>query len=223
MLRASPDVSVPDDFAYLLKMDFLSWRVGGEVDDALFQFQPPEKAVKYDSMDAYYQSLAGVTTEHPLLGKPAPRLVAKTLDGRPVNSSDAKDKVVVLDFWATWCEPCLAAVPVIKDVTKSYRDDVVFYAVNVGEEAKTIKRFVDENEWDLAVLVDPDESIAEAFRADALPQTVIIGADGVIESVHVGFAGVEGLRQRLTDELDVLTVGGKIASANGEAKGDGEP
>lgn len=214
MLRASDQVAVPENFVYQLEMDFTGWRIEGEVDGGLFVHRPSDEMVAFDSLEEYYRSVAGVAEEHPLLGQPAPEFTADRLTGGKLASSELADKVVILDFWATWCEPCLAAIPVIEEVAGKFKDkDVVFLALNVGEESAQVKQFVQEQSWDHDVLIDPSEELAQAFRADALPQTVIIGKSGIIESVHVGFAGIEGLRKRLTDELEVLSVGGKIASA----------
>lgn len=215
MLKSSGQVSVPDNFSYQLRADFLRWRMSGDVDEQLFHYSPPQDAVEYKSLQEYYESLAGVVAEHPLLGQPAPPLVAKDLDESEVRSEDLAGKVVILDFWATWCKPCIAAVPVIDEVADRFREQgVVYYAVSTGEDRDLVSGFVEEQGWDVNVLVDSTETIADAFKADALPQTVVIGKNGIIESVHIGFAGTEALQKRLTDELEVLTVGGKIASAS---------
>jgi thiol-disulfide isomerase/thioredoxin len=214
MLKASGQVAVPDNFSFRLRADFSSWRMSGEVDERLFRYTPPEGAVKFKSLEAYYESIAGVVAEHPLLGKPSPPLQAKTIGGDEVRSDGLDGKVVILDFWATWCKPCIAAVPVIEEVAGQFNDKgVVYYAVNTGEDLELVKGFVEQQGWKVNVLIDPAETIAEAFQADAIPQTVIIGKDGIVESVHIGFAGADALRKRLIDELDVLSIGGRIASA----------
>lgn len=217
MLRGSRQVDLPPGFQHQLRFDFLSWRITGEVPDTLFRYDPPENAKQYSSVEAYHQSIAGVVDAHPLLGKPMPSFAGVTLDNRSITSSDLKDKVVVLDFWSTWCDPCVAAMPTLERVTKRYADkDVVFYAVNVGETAGKVRGFLKEQRWDVNVMVDPQAKIAAAFQADAIPQRIIIGKNGIIESVHVGFHGEEALEQQLTDELDVLYQGGRIASATPE-------
>jgi thiol-disulfide isomerase/thioredoxin len=218
MLKSSGQVSVPDNFSYQLRADFLGWRMSGDVDEQLFRYTPPQDAMKYKSLEEYYESLAGVVAEHPLLGEPAPPLVAKDLNESEVRSDDLAGKVVILGFWATWCEPCIAAVPVIDEVADRFsQQGVVYYAVSTGEDRDLVSGFVEEQGWDVNVLVDSTETIADAFKADALPQTVVIGKSGIIESVHIGFAGTEALKKRLTDELEVLIVGGKIASSGDAA------
>ena len=113
-------------------------------------------------------------------------------------------------------------MPVLSEVTDEFADkDVVFLAVNVGEDLELVKSFLKKQDLELDVVMDPGGKISDAFRADAIPQTVVVGKSGVIESVHMGFPGEDELRQRLTDELSVLSVGGHIESET--PAGDAEP
>lgn len=217
MLRATSSVQIDETFSYVLRFDFLGWRVTGKIDDALFEYRPPKEAKEYKSLDDYYQQIAGAVTEHPLLGKKAPKFSAKTLAGQTVNNRTLADKVVVVDFWATWCVPCASVVPVLKEVTDEYADKgVVFLPVNVGEMPEKIETYLKAQDWQLDAVIDSDAKVSTAFSADAIPLTVVIGKTGVVESTHVGFPGAEALRERLTDELDVLLVGGRIATAENE-------
>lgn len=211
MLRASGQMRVPAGYQYQLRYDFLSWRMSGKVDDGLFVYEPPKGSRRYDSLTQYTESIAGVADDHPLLGKVMPDFAAVAMDGSAVASQDFKNKVIVLDFWSTWCTPCLKAMPTLQRVMGDY-DDVVFYAINVGEGPQKVRGFCSEQSWDLPVLLDPKAEIADAFRADAIPQRILIGKSGLIESVHVGFRSNDALAKQLSDELNVLTVGGRIAS-----------
>lgn len=230
MLIASGQLQLPDSFSYQVRFDFLSWRVSGDVSQDLFVYTPTKDAKEYDSLEDYYESVAGVVGEHPLLGKPAPRFKTKTLAGEDFDSKSLADKVVVLDFWATWCTPCLAALPILQEVTNDFADkDVVLLAVNTGEEQEKIEAFLQDQELELAnVLLDPQGKIADGYAADAIPQTIVIGKSGAVESVHIGFAGADALKQRLVDELEVLTIGGRIGSvpadqaANAQSDGNTE-
>lgn len=214
MLVASNQVQIPEGYAYQLRYDFLSWRVTGDLDESLFSYTPSPDAKEYRSFDEYYESLAGVMAEHPLLGKESPAFEGTLLGQDKISSDSFAGKVVVIDFWATWCAPCVASLPTIKQVTDQYADKgVLFFALNTGEQADEVQTFLKERELELKVILDPDGKIATAFRADAIPQTILIGKDGIIESAHIGFVGEEALKQRLIDELDVLTIGGRIASA----------
>ncbi len=223
MLAASQQVQIPAGFAYQLRFDFLAWRVSGEIDKSLFSYTPPATAKEYQSFESYYQAIAGVMSDHPLLGKETPKFEGVMLGGEKISAEAFEGKVVVLDFWATWCAPCVASLPLIKQITDEYADkDVLFFALNTGESTEEVEQFLKEKELDLKVILDPEGTIASIFVADAIPQTILIGKNGVIESAHIGFVGEEALRQRLNDELEVLAVGGKIASAEASGEVDAE-
>ena len=223
MLIGSNQVSVPEGFSHQVRYDFLTWRVSGDVDERLFSYVPSEDATEYESINDYYESLSGASSEHPMLGKPAPPFEGLTMAGEKFDSRSLRDKVVVIDFWATWCTPCLNAMPIIKEVTDDYADKgVVFLGLNTGEEPEAIKAFLEKHELDINTILDPDGKIATLFAADAIPQTILVGKTGAVESVHIGFPGEEAMRQRLIDELDVLSVGGQIGSATADMAKEAE-
>ncbi len=217
MLQASDQVHVPEGYELSLRYDFVSWRVTGEVDDKLFRFAASQDATQYDSLADYQRKTADELGSHPLLGKPAPTYTLTLLDGSKVSSEDLKDKIVVLDFWATWCIPCTEAMPVIKSAVDQFADeDVVLYAVNAGENANLVSGFVSQQDWGIDVAVDPKGTLIDAFSAQEIPLTFVIGANGIVESTHMGFAGEEALAKQFKDELEVLVQGGRIASFQAE-------
>lgn len=222
MLVESDQVHVPPGFSYQVRYDFLTWRITGDVDDSLFVFKPAKDAVKYESLEDYYESIAGLASEHPLLGRPVPQFTTETVGGKPFDSKSLAGRVVVIDFWATWCTPCLAAMPVVKKVTDDFaKKGVILLAVNTGEDRETVKEFLAEQDLKMNIVLDPEGQIADGFRADAIPQTLIIGKTGMVESVHVGFNGEADLTEKLTEDLNVLCAGGKLGSAppeNGRSK-----
>ena len=223
MLLASKDVHVPPGYSSQVRYDFLTWRVTGDVEDSLFTFKPASNAVEYRSLEDYYEQMTGTKGYHPLLGKPAPGFVADTFGEKSFDSKLLKGRVVVLDFWSTWCTPCLTALPVIKKVTEKYTDKgVVFLAINTGEESDKVRKFLKKERLAMNVLLDEDGRIADGYLVDSIPQTVVIGKDGLIESVHMGFADEESLEQRLIDELEVMIVGGRIGSSEAGATRQGE-
>lgn len=215
MLVATGQVAVPQGYAYSLRYDFKSWRVSGEVDDKLFQFAASENAVEYESLEDYRQKKAAELEVHPLLGKKIPSFDLQLLDGDAVSIGSATDKVIVLDFWATWCGPCMKAMPVIESLSQQYADKgVEFYAVNVGESSALVKGFVGEQGWDLSIATDPNGETIEAFSAKSIPLTLLIAPTGIVEAVHQGFPGPDELNKQFRDELDVLIKGGRIASSD---------
>jgi thiol-disulfide isomerase/thioredoxin len=220
------DNQLPDDFAYELEFLFTLWRVNGEVAPSLFSFTPSKDAKEYESLEDYNQSVTSEAQPHVLTGQPAPDFEAllyqPAADGNEgksqsdsgaakVKLSDLKGKVVVLDFWATWCGPCINAMPVISRVASRFADrDVTFYAVNAGETAEVVKQFFETSDAKPNVLLDPSGEIANAFLAEAIPQTVIVGKDGRIEIVHVGYLSLESLEKEIGEQLEVLANGGTL-------------
>lgn len=214
MLIATGQVAVPQGYAYSLRYDFKSWRVTGDVDEKLFRYTPPREAVEYESLEDFQKQSSEKLAVHPLLGKSIPDFELKLLDGATIAKEDLKGKVFVLDFWATWCGPCLEAMPVIAKTTKSFADKGVrFYAVNVGESSALVKGFVSEQDWDVPVASDPKGDLIDLFSAKSIPLTLLVAPSGIVEAVHQGFPGEEALQQQFTDELEVLVQGGRIASS----------
>jgi thiol-disulfide isomerase/thioredoxin len=152
--------------------------------------------------------------EHALVGQKAPLFTAQMLDDSPFDLAQHLGKdVVILDFWATWCGPCVAALPIIAEVAGEYKDKgVAFYAVNLAEEPDGVKAFLEAQKLSVPVVMDRDGNVGKLYKAEAIPQTVIIGKDGNVAVVHVGFR--QDLKGALSSELDKL-----LASAG---RGTGE-
>jgi thiol-disulfide isomerase/thioredoxin len=116
----------------------------------------------------------------------------------------------MLDFWATWCGPCVAALPEISAAADEMKDkDVVFYTVNLREDPEAVKEFLKEQELDVPVLLDAEGEIGDLYKAEAIPQTVLIGKDGRVQVVHVGFGG--DAKKKLIEELTALLEGKELA------------
>lgn len=124
-----------------------------------------------------------------LKGKAAPPIVLNDLFGNTFDLSKAKNKIIVLDFWATWCGPCRRAMPEMEALDQWAKDqklDVAVYTVNLQEELAQVKKFVDQQNIKLPVLMDVDGQVATQYRAFSIPQSVII-VDGKVVNVYTGF------------------------------------
>lgn len=143
-----------------------------------------------------------------LLGKPAPKFELEALDGTKVDlESRLKEKnVIVLDFWATWCPPCRMALPIITSVSQSLKDKgVVFYAVDQGETADQINKYLKSVEFKPDVILDPKRTAGKMYKLNGIPQTVLIGKDGTVQAVHIGFSS--DLKEELSEQLGKLVKG----------------
>ncbi len=122
-----------------------------------------------------------------LVGKMAPEIGLKTLDGTSFQLSTHNQKVVILDFWASWCGPCLQVMPQIDRVAHEFTDQgVELFAVNLEESPEKVKAALERLKLSTTVLLDRDGRIAEKYGATSIPQTVIIGRDGKVARVFVG-------------------------------------
>ena len=125
--------------------------------------------------------------ESALIGKIAPDISLKTLDGTKFNINDHRSKVVILDFWASWCGPCMQVMPQIDKVAEEFADQgVVLFAVNLEETPEKIKAALERLKLSPTVLLDKDGRVAERYGASSIPQTVIIDREGKVVRLFVG-------------------------------------
>jgi thiol-disulfide isomerase/thioredoxin len=105
-----------------------------------------------------------------------------------LNLSAYKGKVVYLDFWASWCTPCLRSFPWMNDLADSYKGrGLVVVAVNVDHNRNLADTFLQQHPADFHVVYDPGGSLADKFDVEAMPTSFLIGRDGKIHYVHAGF------------------------------------
>jgi thiol-disulfide isomerase/thioredoxin len=142
------------------------------------------------------------TQVSPLIGKPAPPIKLSQLGKESdFELSKHKGRVVVLDFWATWCGPCIKAIPDVQKVVGAFpQGSVVFQAVNQAETVPIITGFLEARKWqDLPVSLDFDLMVSNAYLVDGIPHTVVIGRDGKVAWTHSGYS--EDLKMQLFDAV----------------------
>jgi peroxiredoxin len=126
-------------------------------------------------------------TESALVGNPAPDIQLDLLDGKTFRLSETRGEVVVLDFWASWCGPCMQSMPAVEKVTSEVKArGVRLIAVNLQESPREVTAALRRLKLDLTVALDRDGSVAEKYGAEAIPQTVVIGRDGKVARLYVG-------------------------------------
>ncbi len=122
-------------------------------------------------------------------GEAAPPFSLQTLDGKTVTRDSLKGKVVLLDFWATWCGPCLKALPELKDLRqKNAGQPLVIVSVSVDEDKKIVQEFASRNGMDWTQAWDGQMKAVSAFRVDSFPSYVILDSESRIAYRQKGWS-----------------------------------
>ncbi|WP_345232876.1 TlpA disulfide reductase family protein [Olivibacter ginsenosidimutans] len=133
----------------------------------------------------------------------APDISFKDKNGKTVSISSLKGKVVFINFWATWCPPCIQEMPSINQLKQSFKenDNIVFLMVDVDADVEKSTAFMAENKYDLPVYI-PISDIPRDYLGDAIPNTVIIGKNGDMIARMEG--GRDYTRSEMVDGLKEL-------------------
>lgn len=136
-----------------------------------------------------------------LEGQPAPAFSLKVMDSdENVALADLKGSVVLLDFWATWCGPCIAAMPHLQTLDQKYADKGLrLYTINLRESEEQAKQFMVNRGFNLKVLMDRDGETFQKYKGQGIPYQILIGRDGVIRRVSAGITP-DGSSERAMEE-----------------------
>lgn len=138
---------------------------------------------------------------HPLIGKAAPELEAEPVGGDgPKTLADAKGKVVVVDFWATYCKPCKKSFPVYQDIVDTHGGKVFVLAVSMDEadekKPSDLMAFAEGLNTSFPLLWDKEQKTAKSYKPPTMPTAYIIDKEGVVRYVHAGYTPDEAAQVR---------------------------
>ena len=135
----------------------------------------------------------------PLIGRPAAAFTLTGFDGAPVTLAALRGKVVVVNFWASWCNPaCYDEAPVLEQAWRSYRDrGVIVVGVDIQDTAEAAQAFIQRFGLSFANAPDPQGKVAVEYGVYGVPETFFVARDGTIRAKHVGALTDTAIREKL--------------------------
>ena len=131
------------------------------------------------------------------IGQPAPDFTVKTLDGHPVTLSSMKGKVVLIDFWATWCGPCIKGLPETQKIHDELTSKGVAVMAVSSEDITTVTGFIKRNNYTFPAYVDEGGKANTLYKVDSIPRVVVIDREGRMQTYLVGLHPPEAIREAL--------------------------
>ncbi len=134
------------------------------------------------------------------IGGPAPDFSLKDMSGKLVRLSELKGKVVLIEFWATWCPPCKMAVPELNELQAEHANsNLVILGISIDEDRKLLEDFMEDNEILYTVLYD-DNGIFENYGVYTVPTALVIDVQGNVVEHHLGYA--PGIFEQLLEGVE---------------------
>lgn len=156
---------------------------------------PQKKSINIDSLIIEAQLAEAIE---------APDFTLKNMNGEKVALKDYRGKVVLLDFWASWCGPCIAELPYLQKLMKSYENNssVIFLTISTDIEPEVVKKFVKENNYTFPVLMNNGTSIQ--YNVKGIPVLFIIDQNGFIRYRHLGYNSNVDFEKLMSKEINML-------------------
>jgi cytochrome c biogenesis protein CcmG/thiol:disulfide interchange protein DsbE len=149
-----------------------------------FDFAPPEDA---KLVGQFGPPGAGSSGKSDFVGKPAPEFTLKDLDNNEVSLGDFAGQVLIVDFWATWCGPCIEEMPTFAALHRQYKDKGFnIIAISTDDSADKVRRYADKEELNFPLLMADDKVKEDYGGISAIPTTFVVGRDGSVRYFYLG-------------------------------------
>ncbi len=122
-------------------------------------------------------------------GAPAPAFTLNTLDGRPISLADTKGKAILINFWASWCPPCLEETPALiaaYNELKQADPNIEFIGIGTNDDRANLQQFAENNRIPYIVVEDPDGKVSDAYGVLGMPTTVFVDSNGIVRRIWNG-------------------------------------
>ncbi|WP_215395597.1 TlpA disulfide reductase family protein [Rheinheimera oceanensis] len=133
----------------------------------------------------------------------APDFTLKALDGNNLRLAEQRGDIMLVNFWASWCGPCIQEMPALDKLAQKYQMlGVQVWGVNVENDSAAAKAYLSKVQVAFPILFDVDNSVSKDYRVEAMPTTVILDKDGKVRSVHRGYK--PGYEKKYEDDIKGL-------------------
>jgi thiol-disulfide isomerase/thioredoxin len=166
----------------------------GAVPDATL-FKLPESGV-HEVKELTRWNVARIKKQ--LIGKVAPELEVTDLHGNPVSIAELKGKTILLDFWTTWCPPCVADAPALDKLYAKYGGkDLMIVGISVSEEREVVEKFLKKHPHSFPVVLTSENEVPRPYQIGVFPTYIVIAPDGTLTTAVEGDQGFGDLRKFL--------------------------
>jgi thiol-disulfide isomerase/thioredoxin len=143
------------------------------------------------------------STQSPQVGELAPDFYFETPEGEPSSISQFSDRPVLVNFWATWCMPCVHEMPYIQQVYEDWpEEELAVLAINIQESSSQVSQFMQSHGFSFTVLLDSNGKVAQRYNVHGIPTTFIIDKYGYIQNVSVGSFQSQAEIEAILGQLD---------------------